>query len=120
LNKNKLRISDSGIDFILEKYTGMASKKISSLRYKNVSPHTLRRSKATHMLLNGASLPVIQRFFGHESIKTTEVYLEIGSEAMTVAVEEAGKLLFGPDDSVPVESTSKDPDKLKRLKNLAK
>jgi len=80
----------------------------------------LRRSKATHMLLNGASLPVIQRFLGHESIKTTEVYLETGSEAMMNAVEEAGKLLFGSDDSVPIVSSSKDPDKLKRLKNLAK
>ena len=46
----------------------------------------LRRSKATHMLLNGVSLPVIQRFLGHESIQTTEEYLEIGSEAMVQAV----------------------------------
>jgi len=120
LNKNKMRISDSGISFIIKKYADMASKKASSLSCKNVSPHMLRRSKATHMLLNGASLPVIQRFLGHESIKTTEVYLEIGSEAMMVAVENAGKLLFGPDDPVPISSTSKDPDKLKRLKSLAK
>lgn len=86
LNKNKVRISDSGISFIIEKYVDMASKNIHSLTYKTVSSHTLRRSKATHMLLNGASLPVIQRFLGHESIKTTEVYLETGSESMMNAV----------------------------------
>jgi len=38
------------------------------------------------MLLNGVSLPVIQRFLGHESIQTTEEYLEIGSEAMIQVV----------------------------------
>ena len=120
LNRSKKRISDSGIDYILKKYTALASSTESTLNSKTVSPHTLRRSKATHMLLNGASLPIIQRFLGHESIKTTEKYLEIGSEAMINAVEEAGKLLFKDnDDSEPVSSW-KDPDVLKRLKGLAK
>jgi site-specific recombinase XerD len=120
LNRNKERISDSGIDYILKKYAGMASEKENSLHLKVVSPHVLRRSKATHMLLNGASLPVIQRFLGHESIKTTEAYLEIGSEAMIKAVEEAGKLLFKDSDSISVVSSWKDPNVLKRLKGLAK
>ena len=59
LNRCKERISDSGIDFILKKYAAMASKTEATLRLKTISPHVLRRSKATHMLLNGASLPVI-------------------------------------------------------------
>jgi len=42
------------------------------------------------MLLRGVSLPVIQRFLGHESIQTTEEYLEIGSEAMIQAVNRTG------------------------------
>ena len=72
------------------------------------------------MLFNGASLPVIQRFLGHESIQTTETYLEIGSAAMTKAVEEAGKLIFkGTPDENPI-SNWKDPDVLKRLKGLIK
>ena len=120
LNRSKSRISDSGIDYILKKYALMASEKEKSLHFKVVSPHVMRRSKATHMLLNGASLPVIQRFLGHESIITTEAYLEIGSEAMTKAVEEAGKLLFKDGDSSSVVSSWKDPDVLKRLKGLAK
>jgi len=114
------RISDSGIDYILKKYAKLASEKEKTLGSKTVSPHVLRRSKATHMLLNGASLPVIQRFLGHESIQTTETYLEIGSEAMTKAVEEAGKLIFkGTPDENPV-ATWKDPDILKRLKGFIK
>ena len=111
------RISDSGIDYILKKYAKTASVKEKTLGSKTVSPHILRRSKATHMLLNGASLPIIQRFLGHESIQTTEAYLEIGSEAMTKAVEEAGKLIF---KNTPEETVSswKDPDILRRLKGM--
>lgn len=71
------------------------------------------------MFLNGASLPVVQRFLGHESIQTTESYLDIGSEAMIKAVEEAGKLIFKdpPEETV---SSWKDPDILKRLKEMVK
>lgn len=79
-------LTDSGIDYIIKKYTSIASKHLPSLKQKKVSAHTFRRSKATHMLLSGVSLPVIQRFLGHESIQTTEEYLEIGSEAMIQAV----------------------------------
>lgn len=119
LNKGCQRISDSGIDYILKKYTAIAAEKMPSINAKVVSPHTLRRSKATHMLLNGTSLPVIQRFLGHESIQTTEAYLDAGSEAMIQAVAEAEKKLLEKGVVAPDIPDWHDQNVLQRLKQLA-
>jgi len=116
-NRSGVKLSDSGIDFIIKKYVSIAILSQPSLSGKRVSPHTVRRSKATHMLLNGASLPVIQRFLGHESIQTTEEYLDVGSESMIKAVEDASKLIFN-EETVNAKPVWKDANVMKRLKSL--
>ena len=76
VNYNGNRMSRQGFFKILKNLCDECGIK------KEISPHTLRHSFATHLLNNGADLRIIQELLGHENIETTEIYSHLSNEKL--------------------------------------
>lgn len=70
------RLSRQAAWGIVKKYSKVAG--ITS----DLSPHVLRHSCATHMLIHGADLRIVQELLGHASVSTTQVYTKVDNEVL--------------------------------------
>lgn len=88
-NGRQEKLTRAGVNYILLKYAGMARKKNSKLIPEKISCHSLRHSKAMHLLQAGVNLVYIRDILGHVSVQTTEIYAKADSRQKREAIEMA-------------------------------
>ena len=70
------RLSVHGVQYLLTKHRLTASKVCPSLKQKRVTVHRLRHTMAMDLLQSGVDRAVIALWLGHESVETTQIYLD--------------------------------------------
>jgi len=94
------RLTARSVDRIVQRYTLQAGL------VKKITPHTLRHSFATDLLLNGADIRSVQTLLGHASITTTQIYTHITNQQLREVHERFhGKKL---ESSLPEETAQDD------------
>jgi site-specific recombinase XerD len=113
-NNRGRKLTNSGITYILNTYAHNARMQNQEIIPDKISPHTLRHSKAMHLLQAGVNLVYIRDILGHVSIQTTEVYARADSKQKREALESAYENI------IPKHSSERSWEKDARLKNWLK
>ena len=79
-NARGCTLSAHGVQYLLAKHVAVAGDVCPSLKRKRVSPHVLRHTTAMDLLQEGTEQIAIALWLGHESIETTQVYLDADLE----------------------------------------
>lgn len=74
------RLSAHGVHYLLSKHVDKARDTCHSLKTKRVSPHVLRHTTAMDLLQHGVDPSMIALWLGHESIETTQIYIDANLE----------------------------------------
>src|SRR5207253_1121856 len=70
------QLSYDSVQYLVTKYAKSAAKSCATLRKKRVTPHVLRHTTAMELLQAGVDRSVIALWLGHESVETTQIYLD--------------------------------------------
>lgn len=81
LDTKNLLIADSGRTLTRQDVYNFIHEQGQKI-HKNISPHTLRHSFATHLLENGADLRIVQELLGHSDVSTTQLYTHISKKRL--------------------------------------
>ena len=86
MNRCGRPITRFGIRTMVKRYAEKVSAKIPALAAKNVGPHSIRHTTATHLLRAGVDINTIRAWLGHVSLDTTNVYAETDLEMKAAAL----------------------------------
>jgi integrase/recombinase XerD len=86
LNRCGRPMTRFGIHALVERSAARAAQHVPSLAAKQVSPHTIRHTTATHLLRSGVDINTIRAWLGHVSLTTTNVYAEVDLEMKAKAL----------------------------------
>src|ERR1700751_580526 len=75
-NARGTRLSPDGVNYLLVRHVKAATQVCPSLKSKRVTVHVLRHTLAMDLLQGGVDRSVIALWLGHESVETTQIYLE--------------------------------------------
>ena len=70
------RLSADAVQYLVTKYEAVARRACSTLSSKRITPHLLRHTAAMELLQAGVDRAVIALWLGHESVETTQIYLD--------------------------------------------
>ena len=114
-NSRGSKLTRVGISEILNKYVAMMKDNgLAQYFMGPISPHSLRHSKAIHLLRSGVPLIYIRDYLGHVSVTTTEIYARVDAEEKRKAVENA----YPVQSQEKIPKWEKDKDLLEWLTNL--
>ena len=69
-------LSSDSVQYLVKRYAAVARKTCISLSRKLISPHVLRHTAAMELLQGGVDRAIIALWLGHESVETTQIYLD--------------------------------------------
>jgi site-specific recombinase XerD len=99
------RLSHDSVQYLVSKYAKSAAQCCATLRKKRVTPHVLRHTTAMELLQAGVDRSVIALWLGHESVETTQIYLDANLALKEEALKKTSPVntsigRFKPDDQL--------------------